>query len=212
MVKRGEKYRSRLFSQMVVEVVAVEGGLVTYEVLRGPSGRADFGDRSEHTEPVDLFTGGFERIPERERTVGMGNGLDEKVESAIGIDIDELTGPATDILELARGLIERDGKANTVWIEIRISQGHDYSASEINEVSAAVENATDVPASRAYCTAERNLLFCYLRLDVDRLPIGRLTLFQHELRRVTAEWTARAVDEINIVDEAIVAEWVPSAV
>lgn len=212
MVKEGEKYRSRLFSQMVVEVVDVEGDLVTYEVLRGPSGRTAFGDRREHTEPIDLFTGGFERIPERERTVGMGNGLDEKVESAIGIDVDKLTGPATDILELARGLTERDGKANTVWIEIRITQGHDYSAGEINEVSAAVENATDVPASRAFCTAERNLLFCYLRLDVDRLPIGRLTLFQHELRGMASEWTGRAVDEINVVDEAVVRERVPSAV
>lgn len=135
--------------------------------------------------------------------------FDRRVEVELGTDLDDLPALAEDLLDIAR---RGNDRGNTVWIELRVSQGHDYSPAEVSEVSADVENATDVPASRAFCSPEGNLLFCYLRINANRLPIGRLQLFNHELDRVADDWTARTVDEINVVDELVVGERVPEAV
>lgn len=99
-----------------------------------------------------------------------------------------------------------------VWLELRVTQGHRFDPEEESEVAAVIENTTDVPPRRVFCESENNFLFCYIHLRDDRIPIGRLQFLHSELRRAERDWIARSIDELNVVDEAVVFENIPEAV
>lgn len=99
-----------------------------------------------------------------------------------------------------------------IWLELRVSQGHDLQSDEEVLMANRIEEAIDVPARRVFCDAERNGMWCYIRFDRDRLPMGRLNFIRHEIRRVFQNDPGRSFDELNVVTEGEVRERVPEAV
>lgn len=99
-----------------------------------------------------------------------------------------------------------------IWLELRVSQGHDFGHAEENEISGVIEEAIDVPARRVYCDAEANFMWCYVEFDRDRLNVAEVNFYRLEIERAFEELVERGLDEINIVDESVVAEQIPEAV
>lgn len=99
-----------------------------------------------------------------------------------------------------------------IWLELSVSQGHDFNSDEEVLMANRIEEAIDVPARRVFCDAERNAMWCYIRFDRDRVPMGRMIFFRHEIRRAFQNDPGRSFDGINVVDEEEVRERVPEAV
>lgn len=109
---------------------------------------------------------------------------------------------------------ERDD-GNTIWLEVRVTQGRDWDADEEDMVSRVIESAFDVPLRNIFCQTERNIMRCFARFDIDRLPVRRITFIEDRLieaDRTNDEFVNRSIDEFNVVDADEVLEFIPEAV
>lgn len=98
-------------------------------------------------------------------------------------------------------------------MELRVTQGHDFTTEDEHETSEIVEEAVDIPARRIFFEAESHFSWCYVLADESaRLNVNTLTFFQSELRRAFREQVGRSLDEINVIDPAEVERHIPEAV
>lgn len=100
-----------------------------------------------------------------------------------------------------------------IWLEVRLTQGREFTAEDGNEVSRVIEEATDIPARRVFCQPEENFAWCYVEAEGSaRANVNRLHFLQMQLKRAFRDEVARELDEVNVIDPKEVARFVPEAV